>query len=73
MCSYIVYEEDFEADDEGPVEDGDEVEEDPSTAANGGEKETKYRDEKEKSNSDSDVASMSSTHYFMVTLFSNNC
>ncbi|XP_059359879.1 glutamate-rich protein 3-like [Carassius carassius] len=54
-----VYEEDFEADDEGPVEDGDEVEENPSTAANGGEKETETRDEKEKSNSDSDVASMS--------------
>ncbi|XP_016301609.1 glutamate-rich protein 3-like, partial [Sinocyclocheilus anshuiensis] len=57
------YEEDFEADDEGPVEDGDEVEENPSPAANRGEKETENRDEndinEEKSNSDSDVASMS--------------
>uniref|UniRef100_A0A9J8B813 Glutamate-rich 3 n=1 Tax=Cyprinus carpio carpio TaxID=630221 RepID=A0A9J8B813_CYPCA len=57
------YEEDFEADDEGPVEDGDEVEENPSHTANEGEKETETRDEndinEEKSNSDSDVASMS--------------
>ncbi|XP_058640474.1 glutamate-rich protein 3 isoform X1 [Onychostoma macrolepis] len=54
------YEEDFEADDEGPVEDGDEVEENPSPAATGAEKETKTRDEndinEEKSNSDSDNA-----------------
>ncbi|KAL1270102.1 hypothetical protein QQF64_032391 [Cirrhinus molitorella] len=58
------YEEDFEADDEGPVEDGDEVEENPS-AANGGEKETEARDEndinEEKSNSDSDDANISKT------------
>ncbi|RXN34566.1 glutamate-rich 3-like protein [Labeo rohita] len=57
------YEEDFEADDEGPVEDGDEVEENPSSATNGGEKETESRDEndinEEKSNSDSDDANMS--------------
>ncbi|XP_039532180.1 glutamate-rich protein 3 isoform X2 [Pimephales promelas] len=49
------YEEDFEADDEGPVEDVDEVEE-KTSAANGGEKET--RDENDinevKSNTDSD-------------------
>ncbi len=74
LCSHIDYEEDFEADDEGPVEDGDEVEENPSPAANGGEKETETRDEnyinEEKSNSDSDDASMSSTYYFMITLFS---
>ncbi|XP_043102943.1 glutamate-rich protein 3 isoform X2 [Puntigrus tetrazona] len=57
------YEEDFEADDEGPVEDGDEVEENPSPVANGQEKETKTKDEneinEEKSSSDSDDASRS--------------
>lgn len=61
LCSHIDYEEDFEADDEGPVEDVDEVEE-KTSAANGGEKET--RDENDinevKSNTDSDDASMSS-------------
>lgn len=76
LCSHIDYEEDFEADDEGPVEDGDEVEENPS-AANGGEKETETRDgndiNEEKSNSDCDDASMSSLYYFMATLFSKIC
>ncbi len=69
LCSHIDYEEDFEADDE--------VEENPSPAANGGEKETETRDEndinEEKSNSDSDDASMSSTYYFMIALFSKIC
>lgn len=68
LCFHIDYEEDFEADDEGPVEDGDEVEGKPSSAANGGEKEPETREENDinedinevKSNSDSDDASMSS-------------
>lgn len=66
LCSHIDYEEDFEADDEGPVEDGDEVEEKPSSAANGGETETKDENDisedinEVKINSDSDDASMSS-------------
>uniref|UniRef100_A0A8C1F7N6 Glutamate-rich 3 n=3 Tax=Cyprinus carpio TaxID=7962 RepID=A0A8C1F7N6_CYPCA len=57
------YEEDFEADDEGPVEDGDEAEEKLASAATGEEKETETRDEndinEEKSNSDSDDTNMS--------------
>ncbi|XP_051510052.1 glutamate-rich protein 3-like [Myxocyprinus asiaticus] len=52
------YEEDFEADDEGPVEDGDEVEEKPSSAASDGKKESEAKDENEndvnKKHSDSD-------------------
>ncbi|XP_051949838.1 glutamate-rich protein 3-like [Xyrauchen texanus] len=52
------YEEDFEADDEGPVEDGDEAEEKPYSAASDGEKESEARDENEndvnKKHSDSD-------------------
>lgn len=74
MCSHIEYEEDFEADDEGPVEDGDEAEEKLASAATGEEKETETRDEndinEEKSNSDSDDTNMSSKCYFF-TLFSN--
>ncbi|XP_051965112.1 glutamate-rich protein 3-like [Xyrauchen texanus] len=41
------YEEDFEADDEGHVEDGNEVVEKPSSAVNDGEKEHETRDENE--------------------------
>ncbi|XP_051525152.1 glutamate-rich protein 3 [Myxocyprinus asiaticus] len=64
------YEEDFEADDEGQVEDGDEVEEKPSSAVSDGEKERETRDENEndvnekhiESDSEAEDANMSSEY-----------
>uniref|UniRef100_A0A673MAB0 DUF4590 domain-containing protein n=2 Tax=Sinocyclocheilus rhinocerous TaxID=307959 RepID=A0A673MAB0_9TELE len=57
------YEEDFEADDEEPVENGDEAVENPASVATGEEKESEIRNEndinEEKSNPDSDDTNMS--------------
>lgn len=65
-CFYIDYEEDFEADDEGPVEDAEDAEKKPSSVANDEVKDPESRDEHDKRENnkefDSEVedASMSS-------------